>query len=149
MMNYHKRHGKQFNSPFTSIIMGLAFACAFGLAWIFTRGWFFIFPLVFVGVLPMIEGIKRLSTQRTRNQLGDKKNKKNVERQILMVAKQHKGKVTPALVALNSGLPLEQVEKKLSDMAKKGYAEMQVTTGGRIEYLFHDFADYDDKLIES
>jgi hypothetical protein len=148
MMHHHKRHNEQSKSPFTSIITGLAFACAFGLAMLFTGGWFFIFPMVFAGVLPMIDGLSKLSFRKTGKELGYKKGKQSVERQILLVAKQHKGKVTPALVALNSDLPLEQVEKKLSDMAKKGYVEMHVTTGGRIEYLFHDFANHDELLTE-
>jgi hypothetical protein len=148
MMNHHWKHEKQSRSPFSSIITGLAFACAFGLAWFFTGIWVFIFPMVFAGVLPMLDGVQRLSSGKTRKALGYKKGKQSVERQILLVAKQHKGKVTPALVALNSDIPLEQVEKKLSDMAKKGYAEMHVTRGGRIQYLFHDFSDQDDLLLE-
>ncbi len=149
MMN-HRKQREQSKSPFASIIAGILFSCAFGAAWFFTgmRSWFFIFPLVFVGIMPIINGITMLSRKKKYDELSHSNGKLNIEKQILLVAKQNKGKVTPALVALNSDLPLEQVEKTLSDMAKKGYVEMHVTRGGRIEYIFHDFADQDDLLIE-
>jgi hypothetical protein len=143
MMNHWKRREEK-KSPFMSISTGFVLACAFGLAWFFTHGWFFIFPLVFAGLLPMIDGISKLGRWRRGRELDYKPARQSVEKQILLVAKQNKGRVTPALVALHVDLPLEKVEKTLSDMAKKGFVEMHVTSNGRIEYLFHDFADFDE-----
>jgi hypothetical protein len=140
----HWKRNDESKSPFASISTGLVLACAFGAAWFFTHIWFFVFPLVFAGILPMLDGMKRLGSRRRARRLTErprKPRKQSVEKQILLTAKQHKGRVTPALVALNGDLPLEKVEKALSDMAKKGFAEMNITSGGRIEYLFHDFAD--------
>jgi len=144
MMNHHWKHEEHSKSPFMSISTGLVLACAFGAAWFFTHGWFFLFPLVFAGILPMLDGIRRLGRRRRSRELDYKPARRSVEKQILLVAKQNKGRVTPALVALHVDAPLEKVEKTLSDMAKKGFVEMHVTPNGRIEYLFHDFADVDE-----
>jgi hypothetical protein len=143
MMHRRNRHEEK-KSPFMSISTGLVLACVFGAAWFFTHGWFFLFPLVFAGILPVLDGISRLGRWRRGGELDYKPARQSMEKQILLVAKQNKGRVTPALVALHVDAPLEKVEKTLSDMAKKGFVEMHVTANGRIEYLFHDFADIDE-----
>jgi hypothetical protein len=144
----HHRHDEHSKSPFTSIMTGIMFACAFGAAWFFTKSWFFIFPLVFVGLMPIINGLSRLSGRKKYKEISRKSSKLSVEKQILLVAKQEKGKVTPALIALNSDLPLEEVEQALSEMVKKGFVEMNVTSQGRVEYIFPDFSDHDKAITE-
>ena len=61
------------------------------------------------------------------------------ERAILQAARDRQGKVTPALIALDSNLSIEEAEKALHYMASHGYATMEVTENGSIEYIFSDF----------
>ncbi len=83
--------------------------------------------------LPAVEGIRRLISERESGE------KKSVdfdtygEKQVLQTAKEEKGKVTPALVALETSLSITQAEQILEKMAKKGYVVMHVKDDGRIE----------------
>ena len=127
-----------------SITSGLVFTVAFGLAWAFTGQWWFIFPLVFAGVLPLAEGLRRLRLERPpRRQVEEEPqvllSSAAAEKQILLAAKEEKGLVTPALVALKTELTIQEAEKLLEEMARKGYAVMHVRDDGRIEYEFPEF----------
>jgi hypothetical protein len=140
MHRYHRRK----KSAEASLTSGIVFTVAFGIAWAVMgpKGWFFVFPLMFAGVLPMIEGIRRLSAaRRSRPEIsGAKKTGAfSAEKQILLAAKEENGVVTPALIALKTDLSIQEAEKKLEEMAQNGYAMMQVRESGRIEYEFPEF----------
>jgi hypothetical protein len=122
-----------------SLTSGLIFTFAFGLAWILTGKWFFIFPLIFAGVLPAMEGFRRLVGQKTYQRDLSINRGAREEKQILLAAREARGVVTPALVALKTDLSIERAEQILEQMARKGYAEMRVNPGGRIEYTFPEF----------
>jgi len=47
--------------------------------------------------------------------------------------------VTPALVVLGSELTIEEAERALDALARKGYASMRVSDDGRVEYEFAEF----------
>ncbi len=116
---------------------------AFGTIWLVFGANFWIFPMVFAGIIPCIRGGVRFFTGRslpfrTQRQLPEKSSG-SLERQILSVAKSENGKITPAVVALNSNVTLEQAEKTLEDMVKRGYASMEVRESGTVEYVFHEF----------
>lgn len=137
---YHKRR----KSAEASLTSGIIFTIAFGIAWsvMGTGGWFFIFPLLFVGVMPMVEGIRRLAAARYSRPVVAESKKKSVassEKQILRAAKEENGIVTPALIALKTELSIQEAEKMLDDMARNGYTVMQVRDNGRIEYEFPEF----------
>ena len=72
----------------------------------------------------------------------------SVERVILRTAKKNNGLATPALVALEGDISLEQAKKHLDQLASKGFAEVRVSKSGNIVYLFPDFLtdDTEDKL---
>jgi uncharacterized SAM-binding protein YcdF (DUF218 family) len=137
----HAGGGRRRRSAEASLTSGIVFAVAFGIAWSVTGLWFFVFPLIFAGVMPMVEGLRRLASQRRRPQLaaGAKPGGVTSEKQILLVAKEEKGVVTPALVALKTELSIQEAEKALENMAQLGYALMRVTDSGRIEYEFPEF----------
>ncbi len=136
-MNHHHHGGKK--SAEASITTGIVFTLAFGIAWKVTGIWAFAFPMFFAGVLPAVEGIRRLICERESGE------KKAVdfdtygEKQVLQTAKEEKGIVTPALVALETSLSITQAEQILEKMAKKGYVVMHVKDDGRIEYEFPEF----------
>lgn len=124
-----------------SLTSGIVFTVAFGIAWSVTGLWFFVFPLIFAGVMPMVEGVRRLLGERSRPRVSAQAGRSAVssEKQILLVAKEERGVVTPALVALKSELSIQEAEKALESMAQLGYAVMRVTENGRIEYEFPEF----------
>jgi hypothetical protein len=135
---YHKRR----RSAEASLTSGIVFTIAFGIAWSVTGLWFFIFPMLFAGVMPMVEGIRRLATARhykPRVSQASKPSVASIEKQILLTAKEENGVVTPALVALKTELSIQEAEKKLDEMAQNGYTMMQIRENGRIEYEFPEF----------
>jgi hypothetical protein len=139
----HPERGKR-RSAEAAITSGLIFTVAFGLAGIFTRTWWFIFPLVFAGILPLAEGLRRLRQERLLKRPVEEQpqvllSSAAAEKQILLAAKEEKGLVTPALVALKTELTIQEAEKLLEEMARKGYAVMHVRDDGRIEYEFPEF----------
>jgi hypothetical protein len=141
-VNHPERHKRR--TAEASITSGAVFTAAFGLAWALTGQWWFIFPLVFAGILPLAEGLRRLRQERAPRRALEEEPQvllsgAAAEKQILLAAKEEKGLVTPALVALKTELTIQEAEKLLEEMARKGYAVMHVRDDGRIEYEFPEF----------
>ncbi|UCF99753.1 MAG: hypothetical protein JSV89_09490 [Spirochaetaceae bacterium] len=137
-----RRYQKRRKSAEASLTSGIVFTIAFGIAWSVTGLWFFIFPLLFAGVMPMVEGIRRLAAARYAKPIAAQPQKPSiasVEKQILLAAKEENGVVTPALIALKTDLSIQEAEKKLDELAQNGYTVMQVRESGRIEYEFPEF----------
>ena len=132
------------------IIGGVTLVTIFGLLFLSTHQWFWLFPLCFAGLPALLRGARRVYSQRmlVRQQRVEAPRDAETEgtRQILRIAKENRGKVTPAIVTLNSALSLEEAERLLQSMASKGYASMNVTDSGRIEYEFPEFADHLDEI---
>ena len=140
-----RRYRKRRKSAEASLTSGIVFTAAFGIAWLAMvnagrPGWFFVFPMFFAGVMPMVEGIRRLSTGWSpKPQVPKKPSVASIEKQILLTAKEENGIVTPALIALKTELSIQEAEKKLDEMAQSGYTMMQIRANGRIEYEFPEF----------
>lgn len=137
-----RRYYKRRRSAEASLTSGLVFTVAFGIAWSVTNIVWFAIPMLFAGVLPMIEGIRRLAAARASKPIAAQPKKPSVasvEKQILRAAKEEKGIVTPALIALKTDLSIQEAEKKLDELAQNGYTMMQVRENGRIEYEFPEF----------
>ena len=77
-----------------------------------------------------------------------KKPKESVEKVILQTAKKNRGQTTPAEIALQSDIAIEQAQKYLEKLASKGYAEMRIKKSGVIVYVFPEFADDDTSEFE-
>ncbi len=125
-----------------ALTTGLVLAAAFGLAWYLTRShpwaWLWLFPIVFAGLLPAISGIRRL--RREGPQAGPARlPAAEAERRVLLAAQAARGLVTPALVALETGLTIEESQGLLEQMARQGHAVMHVRDNGRIEFEFPEF----------
>ena len=126
-------------------ISGVTMTLVFAALWIFTGGKFWVFPMVFAGLVPAIRGsVRFFSAQRLpgkkRREL-PKVDTDTIERAILSTARNEKGRVTPAIVALGANVSLEKAEKALEDMAKRGYTTMEVRDNGTVEYVFPEFLE--------
>lgn len=61
-------------------------------------------------------------------------------RAIFQVARDNRGRVTPALVAERCDQPLERIEEKLKELAAKKFATMKITRYNRtMVYYFPEF----------
>ena len=124
-------------------ISGLSMIAVFSTLWYFIGGGFWVFPLVFAGVLPTIRGgVKFLTESRLRKEkrkMLPVQKEDNLERAILTAAKEAKGRVTPTIIALNTSVSLENAEKALEDMVRRGYASMDIRDNGTVEYVFSEF----------
>ncbi|MDR1902194.1 MAG: TM2 domain-containing protein [Treponema sp.] len=72
--------------------------------------------------------------------------KDSVERSILKAARENKGVITPAEVALSANVSIDEAKKELDAMLSKGYAEMRVRKSGTIVYTIPEMMDGDDEL---
>lgn len=64
--------------------------------------------------------------------------KESIERVILRSAKKNQGRTTPAEVALEGDVTIDEAKKDLDKLVSKGFAEMRVTKAGTIVYVFPD-----------
>jgi len=125
--------------PWESLLSGLAFGVGFGVFWALNpREFWPVFPIVFAGVLPFLNGVRRLVAAR-RPRLSPSEKEALDEKQVLRIARDANGTVTPAMIALESDLTATQAEEALHRMTRKGYAAMRVTDDGRVEYEFPEF----------
>ena len=121
-----------------ALITGLVFTAGFGTVLVLHRHWGWIFPLMFLGVLPAVKGLQGMISNRAKK-LDPLKQAASAEKEILQLAKSEGGTVTPALAALHTSLSTEEAEEILQSFVKKNYAIMQVTDDGRVEYEFPEF----------
>ena len=121
-----------------ALITGLVFTAGFGTVLVLHRHWGWIFPLMFLGVLPAVKGLQGMISNRAKK-LDPLQQAASAEKEILQLAKSEGGTVTPALVALHTSLTTEKAEAILQSFVKKSYAVMQVTDDGRVEYEFPEF----------
>jgi len=137
--HHRKEHSKGYHKKTAeaSLISGLAFTIAFGIVWFTTKQWFWVFPTVFAGVLPAVQGLQRLILKKTGSNKG--LDEALAEKAVLRLAKRQNGIITPAMIAVSTELTIDKAEKVLEKLAGKGYASMQVTEDGRIQYEFPEF----------
>jgi hypothetical protein len=135
-MKHHKKGSQE------EIITGAAFTLLFSILYFQVGGWFWIFPLIFAGFLPLVRGLvaryaNRSAEKRPRENSKEARIKR--EKEILKLAKAKQGVLTVTTASLESSLSLEETEKVLSDLSDRGYARMEVEDDGSITYRFPDF----------
>lgn len=144
----------QTSAIMTALFMGFSF---------FFRSGFWFLPMVFAGVIPLIEGIGR--QRKLRQKLDEidytpkrflirpetrRGNERPVKRSsggsavnpevlAFRTARDHGGIVTPALLTLEGGISLDDSERILEDLVTRGYATMDITDDGKIVYIFSEF----------
>jgi hypothetical protein len=136
--------GKKDRNPVQEIISGFAMTAVFVLLWSMNRSPIWVLLGVFLGVLPMLEGFSRYSAGRLQDSPGrdpaaSDQDVSRKEKELLNAARRLGGVVTPAIIAVETSLSLEQAEEILQRLAGKGYTDMRVTESGRIEYIFPEF----------
>jgi hypothetical protein len=134
-----KKGGK---SGIDEIIGGLAIVLVFGYLRIFHGwGWWVVFPIVFGGVLPMLEGVRKVLSPSGKKvqRLTARQKEEQSEKELLRLAHSHNGVLTPSIAAVGSFLSLGEAERLLDDFVNRGYARLQVRDDGRIEYEFPEF----------
>ena len=117
---------------------GLVFSAVFGALLLFQGGWFWIFPLAFAGALPAVKGLlalRRFGSSPTLRGPAPP----DPQTEVLKIARQQSGRVTPALVAVDSALSVAEAERALDEMVRGGHAAMVVADDGRVEYEFREF----------
>lgn len=77
-------------------------------------------------------------TNRTRKIENKKETNESKENKILKIAKKYNGRITVTQVALETDLSLEEAEKMLKDLVRKGYVNMNVNDNGVIIYEFYE-----------
>jgi len=123
-------------------------ALIWGLWWfhVLPVGWALGLGAVFV-VFPILGGLRRVarevsdSGQRRREaleaaQAQEREHRDTLEKQVIRVAHERRGVVTPALVVLHTDLRLEEAEKVLETLAARGHAQMRIKDNGTIDYVF-------------
>ena len=140
MRRFHHHKDNKKESGTETFLTGLVLTGVFGVAWFLRGDWWWVFPFAFAGILPTLEGIRKMIRERKSKKIAPDEQENAAEKQVLMIAKQENGKVTPALIALKSDLSLDKAEKILEKMAKQGHAMMNVLDAGRIEYEFPEFS---------
>lgn len=141
---------REKKGPAETLVSGIALATAFASIWAFGGhpAWA-LFVAVFAGVVPASKGIAGLIAERAERReiesraeprrLGAQDAALRDEKAILRIARDSGGRLTPSLVALESDMSVDQAEKALDELAKKGHASMQVRDDGRVEYEFSEF----------
>ena len=68
-----------------------------------------------------------------------KREKEPLERVILRMAEKHGGRVSPVLVAASSDWSVDESQKHLDEMVRRGLCELKVLKNGTLVYLFSEF----------
>jgi hypothetical protein len=155
-MAHSERHGagreRRRDRPLEAFTTGLTFTVVFGALTVFGHGtWWLVFPLVFAGILPMVRGISGMVSRRAAGLAGayGRDNplpppsaasvKSDAEKELLLVAKESDGVITPAIAALKTSLSIDAADEILQDLARRGHATMVVGDDGHVEYQFPEF----------
>jgi TM2 domain-containing membrane protein YozV len=72
--------------------------------------------------------------------------KENPERILLRAAKKSGGIISPADLALEADIPLEEAKKQLDALVGKGFAELRVRKTGTLVYTIPEFMDKETPL---
>jgi hypothetical protein len=138
MEKYDRKKSKR--TPVESIIIGLILTAVFGgLLSNHGGSWFWVFPMIFAGILPTIDGFRRLSSSKKETQYIARDAEAEDERKILRAAMGEGGRLTAAKAALVTDMTMEQAQDILENMTKNGHALMRVTSSGVLEFEFPEF----------
>ncbi len=140
MRRCNNKNGNKKESGIETFLTGLVLTGVFSVVWFLNGGWWWVFPLAFAGVLPTLEGLRKIIRDRKTKKIEPHELEASEEKQVLIIAEKENGKVSPALIALKSNLSIDRAEKILERMAKLGHASMNVLEAGRIEFEFPEFS---------
>jgi hypothetical protein len=125
-------------SPTGLIIAGSGFTLLCGWFMITQKDALWGVPAMLAGVLPIVEGARRLASDRRDDRTALRAQEQAAEKQILRAARDHGGRLSAVSAALRSSVSIEEAERILEGFAKSGHAVMNITLDGRIEFEFPD-----------
>jgi hypothetical protein len=125
-------------SPTGLLIAGSGFTLLCGWFMITQKDALWGVPTILAGVLPIVEGARRLAGDRRDLRASQRAEERVAEKQILRAARDHGGRLSAVSAALRTSLSIEEAEKVLEGFAKTGHAVMNITLDGRIEFEFPD-----------
>jgi hypothetical protein len=142
----HKRYSGRKRHKNDEMAVGIAATVGFGAALFFTKIWFLVFPLVFVGLIPLLVGITRLLKRKDLpEKVEERKKPVDREKEVLKVAAGHGGNVTVLQIANETSLSIEEARTALDNMAKRGYVQLLVDENGILRYEFPEFSNIKKK----
>jgi len=136
------RQEKKQKGAAEQIAVGLVATIGFGACFYFFPGqWWFIFPMIFVGLMPLASGIAGLFTRKSSvpGKASARNDSVAMEKEILHVVSDLRGTVTVLQVAKATSLSIEESQKTLDGFVKKGFATLEVDSAGLIRYEFPEF----------
>lgn len=83
-----------------------------------------------------------------RTEVTVKREKEPLERTILRLAQQNAGRVSPVQVAAASDWTVDQAQKHLDQMVRRGLCELRVVKAGSVVYHFGEFDPASDRTFE-
>jgi hypothetical protein len=138
--HHDRRNAEKDEAPMKSIITGSAFMVVFGVLFVTRQHeWWWVFPAVFAGVLPLLEGLRRAAFGTRGKKDSELKKDAYAEKQILRAAHEANGRLTASIAALKTNLTIKEAQGILERMTKEGHAVMNVTNDGLVEFEFPGF----------
>jgi hypothetical protein len=130
-----------------------------GLLWLFTGGLAGIgalFDLFYIPTMVRDENLRQgyretltsdpdfyVSERRVHS-----RPRESLEKTILRTAKKNGGVATPAEVALEGDISIEEAKRALEKLVSGGYADLRVRKSGTIAYVFTEFLEDDTQFEE-
>lgn len=97
---------------------------------------YFLFGIIFMGILPLGVGIFILKKFKS---IAQKQLETKLETELMRLAEKYKGQLKVTDVTVNLSLSLDDSKSLLEKYVVKGLASTEVTNEGTIIYIFKDF----------
>jgi class 3 adenylate cyclase len=129
------------DDPRTLVGVGIAATLGFGVALAYWGAIWLIFPLTFVGLIPLGIGAARLWLPGKGRKPLPPPVSQELEGKVLKAASRRSGKLTVMQASVEGRLTMEQAQTVLDGMVRKGYVSQEVDQRGVVVYVFPDFLE--------
>lgn len=120
---------------------------------------FFFFPFGFIITMVLISlffrvirtiGHRNIENRDYRNisripsrnlKISSETNREDFEVYIYRLAEKHNGRLTPARIVVDCGLPMKEIETRMESMVDNVHIRMEVDSDGRIFYEFPELRE--------